>query len=236
MDFLGSTMDLILYVKEYLINNNLLKSSFPSIILLLIAIFIVYRLYIFLTFTKIIVDMSGYKFNKNAIKTYNKNISDYPPPYPNGWIPVLESQHIKPNQVKSIFVFGYELVVFRGNSGAVHVLDAFCPHLGANLGVGGKVVNHCGEDCIRCPFHGWSFRGSDGICTKVPKMNSSKDNLSNARIKVWKNIEINDIIFVWHHIDGQSPDWLLIKIQEIEDSNWVYRGRTEHIVNCHFQV
>ena len=30
------------------------------------------------------------------------------------------------------------------------VLDAHCPHLGDNLGGGGRVQG----DCIRCPFHG----------------------------------------------------------------------------------
>ncbi len=49
-------------------------------------------------------------------------------------------------------------------------MDAFCPHLGTNLGVGGKVVDVCGQDCIRCPFHGWTFRGKDGICNKVPRL------------------------------------------------------------------
>jgi cholesterol 7-dehydrogenase len=47
-------------------------------------------------------------------------------------------------------------------------MDAFCLHLGANLGVGVKMVDVCGQDCIRCPFHGWTFRGKDGICNKVP--------------------------------------------------------------------
>ncbi len=67
---------------------------------------------------------------------------------------------------------GYELVVFRGASGEAYVLDAFCPHFGANLGVEGKVVNDCGHECIRCPFHGWMFRGRDGMCQKVPGVES----------------------------------------------------------------
>ncbi len=64
----------------------------------------------------------------------------------------------------------------------------------------------------------------------------SESELPNARIKVWDKIEINGFIFVWHHADGDEPQWFPSKIQEIEDSKWVYRGRTEHIVSCHFQV
>lgn len=46
----------------------------------------------------------------------------------------------------------------------MHIFDAYCPHLGANLGVGGIVKG----DCIECPFHQWSFRASDGECTNIP--------------------------------------------------------------------
>ena len=53
--------------------------------------------------------------------------------------------------------------MFRGESGQVYVVDAYCPHLGANLAVGGKVEG----DCIECPFHGWQYRGEDGKCVKI---------------------------------------------------------------------
>ena len=102
---------------------------------------------------------------------------DLPPTYPNGWIPVLESRLIHLNQILNINAFGYELVAIRGQSGRVSILDAFCPHLGANIGVGGKVVEECGEQCIRCPFHGWTFRASDGLCVKIPQLTSKSSIL-----------------------------------------------------------
>lgn len=100
-----------------------------------------------------------------------KNV--YPPTYPNGWIPILESRVLGINQVKSVLCLGVEVAVVRGANGVVSVLDAFCPHLGANLTVGGTVHQSGSkkclqESCIRCPFHGWSFRLSDGQCTDVP--------------------------------------------------------------------
>lgn len=44
------------------------------------------------------------------------------------------------------------------------MVDAYCPHLGADLAAGGRVVG----SCIECPFHGWRFRGEDGKCTHIP--------------------------------------------------------------------
>lgn len=92
---------------------------------------------------------------------------DYPL-YPNGWIPVLESLKLKTFQVEPITAFGRELVAFRGSNEQVYVLDAYCPHLGAHLGFGGKVLKINNEACIKCPFHGWTFRGVDGQCVKIP--------------------------------------------------------------------
>jgi len=33
--------------------------------------------------------------------------------------------------------------------------------MGANLGIGGQVVN---DKCIQCPFHGWLYDGKTGDC------------------------------------------------------------------------
>ena len=83
--------------------------------------------------------------------------------YPNSWYAILDSSKLKCNEIKAIQLCGKDLIVFRGMSGLAYVLDAYCPHLGAHLAVGGTVV---GEH-IRCPFHGWTFDGN-GVCTQVP--------------------------------------------------------------------
>ena len=62
------------------------------------------------------------------------------------------------------FFLGEHFVVFRTEKGVASVLDAYCPHLGAHLGIGSRVVG----DCIECPFHGWKFRGEDGQCMAIP--------------------------------------------------------------------
>lgn len=67
----------------------------------------------------------------------------------------------------NLFLFpstGEELVAFRTEDGVANVTDAYCPHLGAHLGIMGRVVG----DCIECPFHGWRFKGKDGSCSHVP--------------------------------------------------------------------
>ena len=81
-----------------------------------------------------------------------------PLPIPNGWFAVAWSRELHAGDVRPIHYFGEDLVLFRTRSGQARVLDAFCPHLGAHLGYGGRVMG----ETVRCPFHGWQFDGTTG--------------------------------------------------------------------------
>ena len=60
--------------------------------------------------------------------------------------------------------------MFRGDSNETYVLDAYCPHMGGNLAIGGIVKG----DCLQCPFHGWTFEGKDGKCTEIAYTEKSR--------------------------------------------------------------
>jgi len=84
-------------------------------------------------------------------------------PIPFGWFAVARSQDLASGGVQPLYYFDEHLVLYRSMDGKSHVLEAFCPHLGAHLSHGGKVE----DDVIVCPFHGWQF-DSQGACVKVP--------------------------------------------------------------------
>ncbi|MCX4775372.1 Rieske 2Fe-2S domain-containing protein [Streptomyces sp. NBC_01264] len=88
----------------------------------------------------------------------------YPmPAYPHGWYAVLRSGELRRDAVVSLHYFGRALIAFRDADGRAAVRDAHCPHYGAHLGVGGKLV----DGTVQCPFHGWRF-GPDGRCVEAP--------------------------------------------------------------------
>src|SRR4051812_28198646 len=101
-----------------------------------------------------------------------------PTGYPKGWFIACFSTELPTSGVLPLKYFGQDLVAYRGEDGSAHLLDAFCPHLGAHLGHGGKV---CGGS-IRCPFHAWRFDG-DGTCVEVPY---AKKIPPAARVKAWR--------------------------------------------------
>lgn len=174
--------------------------------------------------------LSDGKFSKKEIAQSVKRrrvVGDIPPVYPNGWFGIIEGWKLKKDPVY-VSVLGEELVVFRDERGDAHVLDAYCPHLGANLGVGGRVVG----DCIECPFHGWKFRGHDGKCTHIPY---SEKVPAFAKVRSWTSVEINGWVNIWYHAEGIEPSWRLPELQEITDGTWKYKGRTEHYINAHIE-
>lgn len=74
------------------------------------------------------------------------------------WYFALPSNALRRFQAKTLDALDRKIVFFRGNDYRVRALDARCPHLGADLGMG--TVEH---NAIRCAFHGWTFDG-DGVC------------------------------------------------------------------------
>ncbi|XP_051269067.1 cholesterol 7-desaturase nvd isoform X1 [Dicentrarchus labrax] len=163
----------------------------------------------------------------NEVRRRRKT-GELPPVYPNGWYRVLDSHLLERGEVKSVSVLGEQVAVFRGQNGKAYVLDAYCPHLGANLAVGGQVVG----SCIECPFHGWQFRGDNGKCVRIPYAEKVPEF---AKVRSWPSCEVNSQILVWFHCDGEDPQWAVPEQPEIATGEWVYRGRTEHFINAHIQ-
>ncbi|MCP9264280.1 Cholesterol desaturase daf-36 [Dirofilaria immitis] len=116
---------------------------------------------------------------------------------------------------------GQQLTLLRSETGKVYLINSYCPHLGANFNVGGRVVDN---NCIQCPFHGWIFNAETGICKRIP-YESNSTIPEQAKISIWPIVE-KICIFMLVEI----PD-----IDEISNGEWKYRGRTEHEINCHIQ-
>ncbi|CAF1020746.1 unnamed protein product [Adineta ricciae] len=151
-----------------------------------------------------------------------------PPFFPN------DSCDLKRGAVKPISYCGRNVVLFRGHNGKPYVLDAYCAHMGAHLGVGGKVRH---GTCIECPFHGWAFDGETGNCVlssgeskitrsadkygyhnieKCPAVFNSEEKTNQylqklteqeeVKIKKYTVKEMNGSVFVWYHSDENLRD------------------------------
>ena len=134
-------------------------------------------------------------------------------PYPRGWFRALFSNDLAVGEVQRLELFGRELIAFRTESGEAAISEPHCPHLGAHLGHGGRVVG----DALQCPFHHWEF-GADGACTKIPY---AKRIPPKARLGTWPVVERNGMVMIWNDPAGGEPDFEVPTLPELEDPAWL---------------
>lgn len=139
----------------------------------------------------------------DTIPVYQIETKAYPKRYARGWH-CLGLSRFFDEEPLTLEYFGTKLVAYRGEDLRIHILDAYCPHMGADLSKG--TVN---GNSIVCPFHQWSW-GSDGFCDAIPYANSIP---RKARIKSWQTMEKNGLLYVWHDPEENQP----ISEQEIPE-------------------
>lgn len=147
--------------------------------------------------------------------------------YPTGWYRVAHSRDLPEGKLLSVSYFGRDLVVFRDADGQANVLDAYCPHLGAHLGVGGVVRGRS----VVCPFHGWEFDGQ-GTCTNIPYCDKIP---VRAKVDAFTVREVNGIVFVWWDDAGRRPSFDLPDVAGSELTGWKRHTTLEWRFRSHVQ-
>jgi len=83
-------------------------------------------------------------------------------------------------QITPIYAEKYPLMLVQNNN-EISLYDATCPHLGANLAFGGKLL---GDSAIVCPFHGTAIQ-------------LGENNQPSHCVKKYPTININGLIFAF---------------------------------------
>ena len=148
-------------------------------------------------------------------------------PYPNSWYRIAYSDELPIGGILRVSYLGEELVVYRGVNSEPHILDAYCPHLGADLSAGGKVVNNT----IACPFHDWRFDGA-GHCVEIPYCDEIPHK---AKIHSWPVCEKAGAIYVYYHAENKAPDFQLPEGPFCEDIPWNTPIKLSWKIRMHIQ-
>jgi phenylpropionate dioxygenase-like ring-hydroxylating dioxygenase large terminal subunit len=141
--------------------------------------------------------------------------------FPTGWFQIGYSSELAPGDVRPVKYFDRELVLFRTENGEATLLDAYCRHLGAHLGYGGKVKG----ECIECPFHGWIWKTS-GELAEIPY---APDETRRVSLDRWHVREVDGLILTWHDAFGRGPLWEWPGIPEFSDQDGNYPITLDHI-------
>jgi nitrite reductase/ring-hydroxylating ferredoxin subunit len=135
------------------------------------------------------------------------------------WLPVLLSEELPapdcpPVKVK---ILGEDLVAFRDSDGRVGLLEAACPHRGADLSYG---RNEAGG--LRCIFHGWKF-DSEGTCLHMPNATAEEAAAMGVKARSYPTREAGGV--VWAHLGAPAPpppfrEFGWMKVPAANRRNW----------------
>jgi 3-ketosteroid 9alpha-monooxygenase subunit A len=148
--------------------------------------------------------------------------------FPFAWYWAAYSDELAPGEVRPLRLLARDLVLWRDEEGAPHVMDAYCPHLGANLALGGRV-----EGCnLVCPYHWWSWDG-EGRNAAIPY--SERTN-RKARVRTYPTVDANGFVMFWFHPEPEQPPlWELPALDEYFTDEWTGFMKTEWKVRCPWQ-
>lgn len=126
-----------------------------------------------------------------------------------GWYIACRSQEIPKGKAKSLNICGQKIVIFRTEDEKIRALDAYCPHLGTDLGIGQVEGN-----LIRCFFHHWAFDG-EGNCQDIPCQSTIPEQ---AKIQAYATDEKYD--FIWIYPDAKAPNQV-VEFDELKGKSLV---------------
>ena len=105
--------------------------------------------------------------------TRRKRIENAPllSPFPEGWYFIASRADLVKSKLIQKTWMGENIVAWCDANGGVCVAEAYCPHLGSDLGLdaGGRIC----DGRLVCPFHGYAFDAT-GQCVATPHADPPK--------------------------------------------------------------
>ncbi|QIR39735.1 aromatic ring-hydroxylating dioxygenase subunit alpha [Tolypothrix sp. PCC 7910] len=141
-----------------------------------------------------------------------------------GWYIACTSRELPRKQAKSVEICGQRITIFRGEDGRVRALDAYCSHLGTDLGIG-KVDGNW----IRCAFHHWAF-DETGICQNIP---CQSEIPTQAKVQAYATEEKYG--FIWVYPDAVAPE-SVADFDELKGKEIVAQPDTAFERSCHHHI
>ncbi|MFT4519680.1 MAG: nitrite reductase/ring-hydroxylating ferredoxin subunit [Halioglobus sp.] len=147
-------------------------------------------------------------------------------PFPSGWFAIGSCEGIHEGQIENLSYFGRELIAFRDAEKQIRVLNAYCAHLGAHLGIGGTLE----EGHVVCPFHGWRYDGR-GQCVDIPY----SDHIPpRGKLHAYPVMEWAGLLLVYFSENDTPPSWTP-DLPLFDPLEWTVYASNRWTVRVHIQ-
>ena len=131
----------------------------------------------------------------------------------NFWYAVEHSVTLQEKPI-SLTLLDQRYVIYRDSQGKAHALVDRCAHRGASLGEGWVE-----GDCIRCPYHGWSY-DSSGSCVRIPADREGTPIPNRARMSPLPIQETNGFIWIFPGEPELADPALIPPFPEFGQDGW----------------
>lgn len=112
------------------------------------------------------------------------------------WYWLVPSKRLPRGAVRRATIGARELVVYRTRTGRPVALDAYCAHMGSDLGQA-RVEG----ESLRCFFHRWKW-GASGNCEEIPCQASVP---ASARLGAYPVVEKHGLVWAWIGESAPGP-------------------------------
>ncbi|WP_338617129.1 Rieske 2Fe-2S domain-containing protein [Pigmentiphaga sp. CHJ604] len=142
------------------------------------------------------------------------------------WQPIALAESVAVNAAIPLLIMGEELTLYRGESGALHLVGGRCAHRRTLLHTGWVM----GEE-IRCIYHGWQYNAM-GECVSRP----AEENTGMPRTKIpgYPVKEYMGLVFAYLG-EGQPPEFDLPRKPVLEREGTLIANGRERWDNNWFQ-
>ncbi len=124
------------------------------------------------------------------------------------WQPLCLSADVEAGRARREKIMGQFVTVYRGESGAIHVVADRCAHRGVQMSVGWVQ-----GDEIRCFYHGWKFNGA-GQCVEAPA--ETPGFASRMKVRAYPARDYLGVVFAYLG-EGEPP--VFPRYPELEDES-----------------
>lgn len=146
----------------------------------------------------------------------------------NAWYVAAWSTEID-DDLRRFTILGENIVMFRKSDGTVSALEDRCPHRLLPLSKGKRV-----GDNVQCGYHGLTFDGTTGMCTRVP----GQTNLpKSAYVERFPIEERHGIVWIWMGDPDKADPAKVFDMPEFTDPAWkVHHGDALHLKSNYLNV
>lgn len=137
------------------------------------------------------------------------------------WQPIARAADLVPGRPVRAAFANEHFTLYRGQSGAVVLLDDRCPHRQTSLSFGWVE-----DDCIRCLYHGWVFDPA-GQCVEQPAENAAF--AAKVKIRAYPVREYFGLVYGYFG-EGEPPEFP--RYPELEEATGADYSVNAHEVPC----